>query len=194
MEHTYKSITLTDYHTFLAFADSDPDYLQEAIKDYETILKDSGNRIKTTFQVAGKAAQSFGGWTLLACSKELSFYDFINLPSWGMYYGGEHETRKARFYLGIAMHQENPAESFVFMPARNNSQGDMVEGYFQDGSAFTVFMPAAFYPGGNIEIQSLPNSDSAMSEVLRVHELSPECFAADYYQGGQMLEGMFEPE
>lgn len=194
MENGTHNIDITQYFLYHAYDSVSPEFIQGTIREYEKILADNGNRVRVTFRVKTVDADRLGRWTLLFCSVGMDFYHFHNLLGW-VGDNPDDAANRPKGYLGVAVHKGDSQRSFVVMPVDNNPEKDTMQGFFRSGTQFSVYLPEAFRPGGNMVLQGPAERADTMDLLLKWKGLSPDCFRPEYYRDAEtVLEGMFSPD
>lgn len=188
------SINLSEYHLFHAYDSTTIEFIQQAIQEYERIEVDSENRTKVTFHVKSKNSGKLGNWKLLFCSDAFDFYHFHNILCW---IGNHSNTpdQRPKSYFGIAMHKNDPQQSFIVMAADDNPEKDQMQGFFRNGMQFSIYLPEAYLPGGNMEPHGPIDVVNAMDNMLKWKGLSQACFKPEFFSDAEsVLTGMFSPD
>ncbi len=132
----------TEYNRYFIVKGLDQNTIADQIQEYGDLWAANG---QTPYEFH---FTSSGDWQIVKMDSELPFYQYHNLITW--FIGTDGAAPEVS--IGLALHTNDPTQSYLAFTDPNNSWGDTQLAVFQDGTEAFIYLPEAYEPQGNLKV------------------------------------------
>jgi hypothetical protein len=158
-------INSREYERYILIRNSSEDYVLRYLAEYTQLY--DGQKAIVQFHYLVR-----DNWMIVKCPNELFFFDYHNIAVWLS--GCEKENDTPDDILAVAINKANVIKSYYSLLDPDCAFGDTMIGIFEDGKKFSIYLPDADIPTGNMVIKNNNLDQSSIDEYFKSLNFNPE--------------------